>query len=545
VSRGFTVPTILVGGQPLASTFAPAVIDVTRGVNRIPAALISIQAQKAVADAAAFMAGGPFKPADEVEIKFRQGDDADVSVFKGVVTALVIRTRDGLPVLEAIVKDKAVRLAGARNTRIWTDMADSDVIQSLVTDASLQMGDAPSTAIEHKTLVQNDSTDWDFILTRADAQGLAVVVKDGAVSLKTLAIEGSAARSFSLGLDSITDIHFEFDAATQTSAISGLAWDPEALAPASPADASVLPLPQGDVGSAPAGDGLGIGPTQLIHMAPLAAGEAKAWANSRMARARLALIRGRISVEGIPNAELMEVAELKGFGHRLDGKALVTGVRHRLDSHGFMTDLQFGLAPEPVARLPDIAGIPAGGLLPPISGLHLGTIAKSSAEDPEGLGKVQVMVSSVLTDPPQALWARVASPDAGGGRGFCFMPEAGDEVLVGFLSSDPRHPVVLGRLWGGKNMLPKGFGDAQTKGIVGKRDTRITFSESEMPSITISTPGGRTIILDDAAGTIVLADKNDNKLKLDAGGVTIDCAGNLTIRASGAVSIEGSAINLN
>jgi uncharacterized protein involved in type VI secretion and phage assembly len=187
----------------------------------------------------------------------------------------------------------------------------------------------------------------------------------------------------------------------------------------------------------------------------------------------------------------------------------------------------------------------AGGLLPPISGLHVGTIAESSDEDPEGESRIKISVSSVLTEPPKPLWARVASADAGDKRGFCFRPEPGDEVLVGFLAGDPRHPVVLGRLWGSKNKLPEGFHDAKQKAIIGKKDTRLTFSEADKPSITISTPGGRTVILDDDGQSITLTDKDKNKVKLDASGITIDSAKNLVIQAKGAIKIKGSTIDLN
>ncbi|CCD92144.1 conserved hypothetical protein [Bradyrhizobium sp. ORS 375] len=545
MAEGFTIPTILVAGSALPPGFAPRSIDVTRAVNRIPTAIISIHAKGAVADETPLMAGGPFKPAAEVEIKLRRAGEDDVSVFKGVVTAFSVHTRDGLPTLDVVVKDKTVKLTGARHSRIWTDTADSDAIRAIVSDATLTVDDAPDTTPTHKTLVQHDCTDWDFILTRADAEGLCVVAIDGAVSLKKLAVDGDAAHSFKLGLDPITDLHFELDVASQAPSVDGMAWDPKQLAPAEPATAEPLSLPQGEIGTASVGDDLGMAPLHLAHMVPLQPDEVKAWSNARAARARLALIRGRMSVAGLPEAKPMDIAALDGFGDLLNGKVLVTGVRHRLDAHGFSTDLQFGLSAEPAGRLPDLANMDAGGLLPPIAGLHLGTIPDSSEEDPDGDSRIQVNVASVLTEPPKPLWARIAAPDAGDKRGFCVRPEPGDEVLVGFLGGDPRHPIVLGRLWGAKNKLPEGFTDAKQKGLIGKKDTRIVLSEADKPSITISTPGGRTIIVDDDGGSITLSDKNNNKLTLDASGITIESGKDLVIQAKGAVTIKGSTIDLN
>jgi uncharacterized protein involved in type VI secretion and phage assembly len=42
---------------------------------------------------------------------------------------------------------------------------------------------------------------------------------------------------------------------------------------------------------------------------------------------------------------------------------------------------------------------------------------------------VQVRLGSLLG---QEQWVRVAAPMAGGGRGICFYPQVGDEVLVAF-----------------------------------------------------------------------------------------------------------------
>ncbi len=510
--------------------------------------MIFVQTPGPVLGEAPLMAGGPFAPAAEVEIKMRAEGGDDVSVFKGVVTALAVHTRDGVPTLEATIKDKAIRLAGARHSKIWADTADAEAIESLVDAATLTFGDAPDTQPVHKALVQYESTDWDFILSRADALSLVVVVQDGTISLKKMDPGAASTRTFSLGLDAITDIHFELDAATQTASLSGMVWDPDQLAAAEPADADPLQLPQGKIAADPVGEALGMGPVHVTHMVPIPATEAKAWASSRMARARLALIRGRISVPGLPDVQPMEIAKLEGFGDRFSGSALITGVRHRLDSQGYSTDLEFGLPPDPVGRLPEIAPMAAAGLVPPISDLQVGVVHDSDGDDAEDnykQGRVPVTVPAIQTDKPGLLWARVASPDAGKQRGFCFMPEAGDEVLVGFLAGDPRHPVVIGSLHGSKNTLPDGFTDNKKKGIISKGDVRVVFSEADKPSVTISTPGGRSVVLDDDGQTITVKDKNNNTITLDAKGISIDSGKDLILKAKGAVKITGSTIDLN
>jgi len=44
----------------------------------------------------------------------------------------------------------------------------------------------------------------------------------------------------------------------------------------------------------------------------------------------------------------------------------------------------------------------------------------------------------------------VAQPAAGTGRGFYWLPEIEDEVLIAFELGDPRCPYVIGALWNGR-----------------------------------------------------------------------------------------------
>ena len=118
-------------------------------------------------------------------------------------------------------------------------------------------------------------------------------------------------------------------------------------------------------------------------------------------------------------------------------------------------------------------------------------------------------------------------------------------MLVGFLAGDPRYPVVIGRLHGSKNALPDDFKDRKKKGIVTKQKASLVFSEADKPSITISTPGGRTVVLDDDGDTITISDKNNNTITLDAKGISIDSGKDLILKAAGAVKITGSTIDLN
>ena len=55
----------------------------------------------------------------------------------------------------------------------------------------------------------------------------------------------------------------------------------------------------------------------------------------------------------------------------------------------------------------------------------------------------------------------------------------------------------------------------------------------------MATPGGNTVVLDDEGKSIKLSDQNGNTLTLAAAGITLDSAGDITIKATKGVAIDG------
>src|SRR4051812_26941895 len=87
---------------------------------------------------------------------------------------------------------------------------------------------------------------------------------------------------------------------------------------------------------------------------------------------------------------------------------------------------------------------PASGVNPGVSGLIVGTV-KQIDQDPQGQNRV--LVVAPLIDPQgDGVWARLANAYASNNAGISFMPEVGDDVVLGFLNDDPRLPIVLGSL---------------------------------------------------------------------------------------------------
>lgn len=127
--------------------------------------------------------------------------------------------------------------------------------------------------------------------------------------------------------------------------------------------------------------------------------------------------------------------------------------------------------------------------------------------DPKKLGRVKVKYMwQQLDDHPQhktTAWLRVQTPDAGSSdavdknRGIFFIPEVGDQVMVGYEFGDPNRPFVMGSLYNVKN----------SRGITGENATK-----------TIRTRSGHTLEFnDDESGEwgITIKDVEGNVMRLD------------------------------
>lgn len=538
--------TILSDGEEMDPAFILLSVDVCKEVNRIPDAQLTLLDGNSATGAFPLSDSAFFEPGKEIEIKLRYEGDADVTVFKGLAVRQGIRAGDAGSVLTVDMKDAAIKLTHPRRSIVHRDITDGDVIGQSIEDAGLTRGEVATTEPQHAELVQYSASHWDFILTRADILGLLVAVDDGTVTVKKADLSGEASHSVEFGISDVFDFEIELDAAHQQPAVKSVAWDIENQQLTEPSAAEDLSLVQGNLDGASLAESIGFETCILSHPVPLAPQELQSWADARTARSRLAMIRGRFSVRGDGAIKPLDIVELAGVGERFNGNALITGIRHRIDDQGWQTDFQFGLSPKWFAREPDIQDVPAAGLLPAASGLQIGVV-DAFEEDPDEQLRVRVALPSIGAD-DAFVWARLASPDAGEGRGFFFRPETGDEVVVGFFNNDPRQAVILGALYSSTNTAPEDFAelseDNLDKGIVTRNGTKIRFVDNDKASLFIETAQSNTIVLDDDAESVQLADQHGNTITMDSNGIEIVSSGDFKIEAGGNVEIEGQQVDI-
>jgi Rhs element Vgr protein len=541
-------PTILSAGKKMELAFELVSIDITKEVNRIPNAqliLLDGDLQNGVFEASD---DAYFEPGKEIEIKMRYEDapDQEATVFKGLVVGQAVQANQQGMLLTIEIKDAAIKLAASRKSVLYQDKSDDKIIADMIAAVGLKKGTLSATQAKHKQLVQYYCTDWDFILSRAESCGLLLVVEDGEISMPEIAIKGAAKHTFEFGLSEIYDFEIEAYANHQVAEVESIAWDVKTQKLTKAAKAKSFELSQGNLDAAKIAKTLGGDSQTLNNPIALDPQELQAWSDGVLARTRLSMIRGRVSVPGFADLKLMDVMELEKIGKRYNGKTLVTGIRQRVDQQGWQTDIQFGLPHKRFSEQRDLIDIPAAGLLPAVNGLQIGIVDKFEA-DPDKEFRLKVILPGI-DEKEGAIWARLATPDAGVERGYFFRPEPGDEVVVGFFNDDPRQAVVLGAMFSSKNAPPQAVSSLEekniNKAIISKTGTTLGFIDDEKSSVFIETPEANKILFDDDAQTVQISDQHGNDITMSKDGITIKSAKDLKIDAAGNVEIKGKKVDI-
>ncbi|MBL8350893.1 MAG: type VI secretion system tip protein VgrG [Burkholderiaceae bacterium] len=540
--------TVSSDGQAIDATYQLLSVDVRRELNRQPSALLVYLDGDIAERSYPVSDSGKFDPGKEIQIKARyEGDTSqtDQLLFKGLVVRHAFESNAQGTLLRVELRDKSIKLTQPRRSQVLEKMKDSDLIKQLVSDAGLK-ADVEATTLQHATVVQYDCTDWDLLVGRAEANAMVVAVTDGTVRVAKPKASGAAAISVDYGISEVYDLEFETDAMGQDVGFKALSWDVKKQAAAEATGASAPAPGQGSATAKKLAQALGYRDAVLVHPVNLQPDEAKAWADSEAQRGALAMVRGRLRLPGDGKAALLQAVELKGVPKAFAGKALVSGLCHRIDGDGWVTDLQFGLSPRPHRSRPDITAPAAAGLWPAVSGLQIG-IVEAVHEDPDKECRIKVKLPALGSNAP-GYWARMAMPDAGKDRGWYFWPEPGDEVVLGFFNQDPRQPVVLGAMYGSTNKPPADIvddsADNTKRGLVTKKALTLAFVDADKPQLYLQTPGGAKVLLDDDQEVIELSDKHGNKLTMNKDGVAIVSAKDFKVDASGNVEVKGSKVDL-
>jgi uncharacterized protein involved in type VI secretion and phage assembly len=184
-------------------------------------------------------------------------------------------------------------------------------------------------------------------------------------------------------------------------------------------------------------------------------------------------------------------------------------------------------------------------------------------------GRVQVRIPSRPAFEP---WARLPAVGGAAGRGFLWIPQIDDEVLVAFADDELSSAFVLGGLWSTRKRPPVTvLTDFQSKKVIKTGLTEALGHELEFDdaqqSVKITTSTQQKLTMDptkieltNLAGTVSIKLDNTSQevsivavnkislksLSIELNAPSIDIKGaNVSVTATGPVSVTGLPIKLN
>nr|WP_295929478.1 phage baseplate assembly protein V [uncultured Dyadobacter sp.] len=553
-------------------------LSIYNEVNRIPTAKLVVTDGDVAKGSFKKSGSADFVPGKKADIQLGYQNKTE-SIFKGIVIRHAINAYPGkASVMELECKDPAVRMTMVRQSRYYQKKKDKDVFRELIEnykDSDVKAGKLADTDFEHPGLVQYNCTDWDFLVLRAEANGLVVVVDNGTIHVIKPEKASKADHTVTWGQE-IINFEAEMDTRTHYPDVTAATWDhtqQKVLKEEGSGNAGGGAGGLGGLGGAVAGAvsavadavGLDLGLEDdkhhfpdvlfkkqkpvLFHGGAVEGKELSSWAKACKARAELSQVRGRVRVRG-KNFKTAQTMELKKAASRFNGAHFMTGIFHQVFAGTWQTDIQFGLSVKTLGETAQHLAAPqAGGLYAAVQGLQIGTVTKLESDQEPGEGRVKVQIPWVGEQKgsnKEGVWARMAVPTAGKERGFLFRPEVNDEVILGFVNNDPNDAVILGSAYSSNNKAPvPASKDNFKKGIFAKNGMKVVFDDDQK-SIEMTTKEGYSVKVNEKDGQVEIRHKQQQTfIKLTSSGIEFGSAGDIVINAVGKVKIKGAEVRLN
>lgn len=531
--------TIKVSGTAIPSELNVLSVHINKEVNRIAIAKITILDGEANTGKFDASSSSTFVPGAKVTIECGY-DSTNQVVFQGIITSQSIRIDEMVgSALEIECRDEAIKMIVGRKSLTFNKKKDSDIISSIIGTYSGLTAKVTATTTTWPEQVQYYVSDWDYIMARAESNGMLITTLNGTVTVAPPDANTSPVLSVSYG-NGLMQFNAVMNSITQTDTVKASTWDYKNQAIASMQSTNNVSGP-GNISSKKLSEVVGLSDYQVQTTAPLENADLTNWAKAQLIKSEYSKIQGEAKFQGTNLVNPGNYITLGGLGDRFNGDHFISSVTHDISEGNWITEISVGLSPIWFTEEPDVMAPPASGLLPGARGLFNGTV-KQIYNDPDSQYRILVTIPLFDTN-GEGIWARLSNFYSTNGAGAFFLPEVGDEVVIGFLNEDPRYPIILGSMYSSSKLKPfEGLTPNEKnsiKAIVSKSKIAIEFDDENVVW-TLNTPNKNTIIVSDKDKQITIKDQNENSIVMSSSGITIKSAKDINIEATQKVSIKGN-----
>lgn len=512
-----------------------------------------------------------FKLGAKIEVGMGESQSAVEKIFEGEIVGIdADLAAHAMASFVVRCLNKGHRLNRQQKRRTFLQMKVSDIANKIAGEHGLS-SEVDDAGAVHEYICQNNQTDWEFLRDLADRHDLRFFFgNDQKLRMKKIdASNASASVEYGLDLRSFRPRLSGVDQ-VDTAVVRG--WDPKQKKEIVGKATTIKGDHSVGIGSGVGGDkskvGFGGAATEMVVSRPVhSQGEAELMAQSYLDRRGTRFIEAEGLSYGNSKIKPGVKVKVKGVGTNFGGDYNVSATVHTYTpAEGYTTQFICS-GKDPHTLLSMIDGEDRDNATIG-NNIVIGLVTNN--KDAEGkMGRVKVKFPW-LEDNVESDWCRVASPMAGNDRGFLYLPEVNDEVLVAFEHGDVRRPYIIGSLWNGKDALPEpvdqavnGSGqviqrmiktrvghifmlddsdDKRHIEIISKDQHSIRIDDKEK-FIHVKTKDGHYVKIDDGAGTLSVVDKtgkNSIVITSGSGNIDVKCSGNFSVDAHGKVDIKGA-----
>ena len=471
-------------------------------------------------------------------------------------------TAEGIALLGIRGYDYSYRLTQGKKTRTFGDgnpsgsgISDDQIVSTILQECSGISGSNIDTSglsgVKYHYVMQYNQTDWEFLWTRARLMGYQVYV-DNTKKLcfqKADAHRGNtsdkpAKLTWGMNLQSFQP---RMSALGQYSKVTASGWDISkkelvTQTSTSVSDKNLASTAITDTGTKLIKKEIGEVEDFILSGSMETTNQAKAMAHARHLEAESSFIKAEGQCrEGDPRLIAGRMVTIDNVGKRFGGDYYVTEARHEwVGGQYFVRFSAAGYSPNTLQALLDKN---EPGERDHLFGVVVGKV--TNLDDPEALGRIRVVfpwMPKYKSAELESNWARMASPAAGKERGFFFMPEVDDEVLVSFEQGDLNRPYIVGVLWNKTDKPPEGTA-AVLASDKKKINQRVVRSRSGHLVILDDTEGEEKIIIQDktSKNSIMINSKDNSMVIKAAGDLTFEAGGKFIMKSTGDFSVDSKA----
>jgi phage protein D/phage baseplate assembly protein gpV len=510
-------------------------------------------------DATNFSAGKP------VEIKLSNSQGVLTSVFKGEITAIEPEfTEEFMGELVIRGYDKGHRLNRGTKSRVFVQATDSDIVHKIAGEYGLTVQTDATTQV-HEHVFQYAVNDWAFIHERARRNNFEVSVDDGKLFFRK-ATTASPAVTLTWGM-SMRRFQPRMSLSKQADTVKVRGWDPkkkQSILGQATSSASSPTTGIGNSGGSLSKSAFSAAEVLEIRHPVRSQKEADTMAQAILDEINAGFLEAEGIAFGNPALKAGIKVKIEKVGTKFSGSYVVTTASHIYTYQGYDTHFTVqGARAQTMSDLVDQSiteqrtGQLWGGIVPALV---------TNNDDPENMARVKVKFPW-LDDTLESNWARVSNMGAGAARGFLWLPEVNDEVLVAFEHGDFDYPYVVGSVWNGQDAMPEETDTAVSNGKVVVRTLKTTAGHiirltDTNGSEKIEIIGAKTsskITLDEANKKISMVSGGDieltatGNLTLKGVDVKVEASGNLEATATGTgkvestgnLTVKGAVVNIN